>query len=162
MKNLQKPLLALSLVCGLAAAGQVFAQDCASPIAIHSNETGVTGDTCSAGNPLPTYGGTGSPQNEVIYSFVAQSANATISIAATGGYSGSTAALFLLPACTPSTDPIQFGAPGVDMPVSGLTDGQTYFVAVTADPGGPNDGCGQYQVDVTGILPVTLQSFSID
>lgn len=162
MKKLQKPLLALGLVCGLGVAGQVLAQDCATPIAIHSNETGITGDTCAAGNPLPTYGGTGSPQNEVVYSFTAQDAAATISIAGTGGYAGTTPALFLLPACTAASDPIAFGAPGADMAVQGLTNGSAYFVTVTADPGGPNAGCGQYTVAVTGILPVALQNFSVE
>jgi len=142
-------------------AGAVSAQDCATPLPIHFNQTGMTGDTCAAGNPLPTYGGTGSPQNEVVYSFVAFDANATVAIAATGGYAGTTAALFLLPACTPATDPIQFGAPGADMPINGLTNGSTYFVIVTADPGGPNAGCGQYTLSAIG-TPVSLQGFSID
>ena len=163
MKNqMRKSMLALAVVGGIAFGGQAFAQDCASPIQIHSDEHGVTGDTCAAGNPLPSYGGVGSPQNEIIYSFVAQSANATITIAQTGGYAGSSALAVLLPACTPSTDLIQFGAPGSPMPVSGLTDGQTYYIAVTADPGGPNDGCGAYTIDVDGTLPVSLQSFSVD
>lgn len=138
------------------------AQDCTSPIVIH-NETGITGDTCTAGNPLPTYGGTGSPQNEVVYSFVYQGSYAVFSIAPTGGYEGSTPMIFLLPACTPSTDPIGFGAPGVNLSATDqdLTQGVTYFLVATADPGGPNDACGQYSLFYF-TTPVTLQSFSID
>lgn len=77
------------------------AQDCATPLRIHSNEQGITGDTCAAGNPLPTYGGTGSPQNDIVYSYINFDGLADVSIAATGGYAGTTAALFTLPACTP-------------------------------------------------------------
>ncbi len=160
--NLAKQRLLALGVLGLAFAGSAAAQDCAAPIAIHTDEQNVIGDTCAAGNPLPTYGGTGSPQNEMIYSFVAQGANATISIAGTGGFGGTTPAIFLFPACSAATDPVAFGVPGTDMAVSGLTDGQTYYIAVTADPGGPNDGCGAFDVDVTGTLPVSLQNFSIE
>jgi hypothetical protein len=164
MKNnfARKHLLALGVVCSLFAAGNVVAQDCATPIAIHSDEQNVAGDTCGAGNPLPTYGGTGSPQNEMIYSFVAQGADATISIEGTGGFAGTVPAAFLFPACSAATDPIAFGVPGTPMGVSGLTDGQTYYVAVTADPGGANDGCGAFDVDVDGTLPVTLTGFSVE
>lgn len=157
-----KPVIAVLFATVLSLATfPSLAQNCVSPLPIH-NYLGYTGDTCTAGNPLPTYGGTGSPQNEVIYSFFAEYADAIFYIAATGGYAGSTAAVFLLPACTPSTDPIAFGAPGVPMPVSGLTDGQTYYVIVTADPGGPNAGCGQYALGISGPLPVSLQAFSIE
>jgi len=162
MKKLQKPLLALGLVCGLGVAGQVLAQDCAAPLPIHSNDQNLPGDTCAAGNPLPTYGGTGSPQNEIVYSFTAQGADADVSITATGGYAGTTAALFLLPACTAASDPIAFGAAGVPMHVGSLTDGSVYFITATADPGGPNAGCGQYTVSVAGTLPVSLQNFSVE
>jgi hypothetical protein len=162
-KNLTKQrLLAVAVLLGLAFAGNVLAQDCATPIAIHTDEQNVTGDTCAAGNPLPTYGGTGSPQNEIVYSFVAQGANADISIAGTGGYAGTTPAVFLFPACSAATDPIAFGVPGTPMHVGGLTDGQTYFITATADPGGPNDGCGSYDIDVAGTLPVSLQNFSVE
>lgn len=161
MKNLY---LVCGLVGALGLASQAFAQDCATPIQIHSDQHGITGDTCTAGNPLPSYGGTGSPQNEIIYTFTAQGANADISLTANGGYAGSTAGVFLFPACSPSTDPVAFGVPGAGnaMHVGGLVDGQQYFVAVTADPGGPNDGCGQFTMDIDGTLPVGLKSFSVD
>jgi len=150
-------LLAMAMATALA---NVSAQDCVSPIPLRQDQ-GTTGDTCTAGNPLPTYGGTGSPQNDVVYSFVATDPfNASVTIDATGGYAGTTAAIFLLPTCTPATDPIAFGAPGAGMLVSGLTGGQTYYVIVTADPGGPNAGCGQYTLFAT--VPVTLQSFSVE
>jgi hypothetical protein len=160
--------LSLILLGALAVSGQVAAQTCASPLPIFSNppvSTAYTGDTCTATNTLPGYGGVGSTQNEIVYSFVAQNANAQISIAATGGFSGTTAGVFLLPSCNSATaDPIAFGTPSGAMTVSGLTNGQTYYVAVTADPGGAPAGCGQYSVTVNngGILPVALQKFSVE
>ena len=157
--------LVISLASLAATSGTAFAQTCASPLPITSQggpHGVVSGDTCTATNTLPSYGGTTSPQNEIVYSFVAQSANAQISIVQNGGFAGSTGAVFLLPACTASTDPIAFGFPGSPMVVNGLTNGQTYYVVATADPGGPNAGCGQFTATVTGTLPVELKKFSVD
>jgi hypothetical protein len=103
-------------------------------------------------------GGTPSPQNDVVYSFVAEGANATITMGGAG-----TGAVFLLPSpCGVGTDPIALGAPGVPMAVNGLTDGQTYYVVATSDPGSPGATCGPYTLDVTGTLPVELQSFTVE
>lgn len=144
----------------LAFGANAMAQTCASPLPIQSNSA-VSGDTCTAENSLPGYGGTPSPQREIVYSFVAQSANATIAIAETGAAFG--AGIFLMPSpCSVATDPTALGFPGSPMPVNGLTNGQTYYVIVTADPGGPADACGPFTATVTGILPVELQSFSVD
>jgi hypothetical protein len=150
-------LLALS-------AGSVFAQTCATPLPITSGGTPngtVSGNTCTASNSLPGYGGTPSPQNEIVYSFVAQGANATIAIAETGAAFG--AGIFLMPSpCSVATDVTALGFPGTPMAVNGLTNGQTYYVIVTADPGGPANACGPFTATVTGPLPVELQNFSVD
>jgi hypothetical protein len=146
-------LLALS-------AGSAFAQTCATPLPIASNSA-RSGDTCTATNSLPGYGGVPSPQTEIVYSFVAQAANATISLAQTGTAFGAT--MFLMPSpCSSSTDPIAFGDFTTPMAVNGLTNGQTYYVIITADPGGPASGCGPFTATVAGILPVELQNFSVD
>jgi hypothetical protein len=140
-------------------AGSAFAQTCASPLPIAGGV--FNGDTCTAANTLPSYGGTVSPQREVIYSFVAQGANGTIDI--TGAIPGG--AVFLMPSpCSSSTDPIDFGFQGVPLTLSdsGTVNGQTYYVIVTTDPGGPNDACGAYTLTVTPTLPVELQNFSVD
>jgi hypothetical protein len=159
---MQKLILALHLGLGFVLSN-AQAQNCATPLHIASVHTPIhyTGDTCAADNPLPTYGGTGSPQNEVVYSFVALGPTGSFSIAGTGGYAGTTPTIFLFPACSAATDPIAFGVPGTEMVVGSLTDGQTYYVAVTADPGGANSGCGTYDL-VASSLPVTLTSFSIE
>lgn len=137
-----------------------FAQTCASPLQIFSDSS-VTGDTCTASNSLPGYGGISSPQNEIVYSFVAQGASASIGLAETGAAFGGTVVLMPSP-CSSSTDIIAAGDFSTPMAVSGLTDGSTYFVIVTADPGGPAGACGAFTATVTGTLPVELQSFSVD
>jgi len=160
MKNLT--IVASALVVGMAFQASAFAQTCANPLAINSNSQ-VSGDTCTATNSLPTYGATGSPQTEIVYSFVAQGANATISVGNTTGFNGSTPFFVLMPSpCAPGTDYIKAGAAGADMAVNGLIDGQTYYVIMTADPTGPANACGTYTLTVTGILPVELKKFSID
>ncbi|WP_313913030.1 hypothetical protein [Tahibacter sp.] len=145
--------------------GQAAAQTCANPLPIVSNVP-VSGDTCTAANSLPSYGGTTSAQNEIVYSFVAGPTPPTygdLLIAQTGGFAGSAGGVFLLPACTASTDPIAFGVVGAPLSVStsGITPGQTYYVVVTADPGGPAAGCGQFTI-TPGYLPVSLQKFSVE
>ncbi len=145
--------------------GQVAAQTCASPLPLYSNLT-VVGDTCTATNTLPSYGGTTSAQNEIVYSFVAgptPPGYGAGAIVPTGGFAGTAPVVFLLPACTASTDPIAFGFPGgpLNFNAAGMTLGQRYYVVVTADPGGPNSGCGQFWFS-HGYLPVSLQKFSID
>lgn len=155
---MKRALIAAALT---AFVGTAVAQDCAAPLVITSQggtADSVEGDTCAAGNPLPGMGGTPSPHNDVVYSFVAETAEATIAMGGAG-----TGAVFLLPSpCAVGTDPIAIGAPGGDMPVTGLTDGQTYYVVATSDPGTPAATCGAFTLDVTGQLPVELQNFSVE
>src|SRR5689334_16490661 len=162
MKNRLFGIGVLAALCGVST--MAGAQTCASPLPIQSNST-KNGNTCSAptgtgSNSLSSYGGTPSPQNEIVYSFVAQSANATIAVTDPGSMG---AAVFLMPSpCSTSTDPIQFGFAGTPMPVNTLTNGQTYYVIITADPAGPAGACGAYTLTVNGILPVSLQKFSVE
>ena len=164
---MRNALLALAGAVALGLSFQVAAQDCAAPLQITSEggpADSVSGDLCTATNSLPGYGNTPSPQNEIVYSFVAQGANATIALSqgGEGSWGGQSAGIFLMPSpCSSSTDVIALGFPGTPMAVSGLTDGQTYYVIVTADPGAPAATCGTFQADVTGTLPVALQSFTV-
>lgn len=148
--------LALSLASSFA-----FAQTCASPITINSNST-VDGDTCGAANVIPSFGALPSPHNDVVYSFVAEGADATISMPASNFNYGA----FLLDAC--DTDGNAFptqaitNPPGGSFQVSGLVDGQTYYIVVSGSPAEGNPVCGTFTLDVDGTLPVELQSFSVD
>ena len=155
-------LIALAAVTCFGLSAQAFAQTCATPLPITSGGTpnGTrSGDLCTATNTLPGYGGIPSPQREVIYSFVAQSANATITVAA--NTFGGTVVLMPSP-CSSSTDIIAAGNAGDPMVVAGLTSGQTYYVIFTADPSGPATACGPYTLTVNGTLPVSLQGFSVE
>jgi hypothetical protein len=128
------------------------AQTCATPIAM-ANKSTLAGNTCSApkgtgANSLAAYGGTPSPQNEVVYSFVAQDASTNIAIADDGKFG---AAVFLMPGpCGTSTDPVALGYAGTPMVATGLTKGQTYYVIVAADPSGKAAACGAYSLTISG------------
>ena len=150
--------IAVGLLFGAVSA---YAQDsCEAPAPIASNQT-VTGlSTCGHPNGVGGYGGYASPQPDYIFSFTAQDANATITLT-------TSAALveFLVSSCSAGVAgaAIGSGAPGDQFPmtVSGLNNGQQYWIGVTSQPG-PNDQCGDFGLAVAGQLPVSLQSFSID
>lgn len=157
---MKKAAIAVGVLGLVMSASAALAQTCADAPEIFSNSS-FSGDTCAASNSLPGYGVIPSPQSELVYHFVADSANATISLAETGAAFGAT--MFLMPSpCGSSTDPIAFGDFNAPMTVSGLTDGATYYVIVTADPGGPAASCGAFTGTINGQLPVELQSFSVD
>lgn len=144
--------------------GVAFSQPgttCAQAITIQSNSS-VNGDSCTSGNPIGALGPLPSPHNDVIYSFVAQSANATITVPAASYDYG----VFLTSGCagtTPAPSQATTGpSPGGSFPVSGLTNGQTYYIIVSGNPSVDTPACGTYSLTVTGILPVELQSFSVD
>lgn len=149
----------LLVAAGLTSAGGLQAQTCASPLPLLSAGGSVTGNTCDASNSLPGYGIIPSPQREVVYSFAGTANNFMASITHTGTAFGATMLLLPTP-CSSSTDPIAIGDFMTPMNIGGLDVGSTYYLIVTADPGGPADACGPYAVQVT--IPVGLQSFSID
>lgn len=156
------------LAVGILTASAASAQDCAAPLAMPgAGAPGADGDTCAAGNPFPQFpGGIPSPQNDVVYSFTAQGANASVSVAANG--SALLPGFVVMTPCDPvAGNPIAFGSNAAGTAtgtVSGLTDGTTYYLVVTTDPGAgaANNNCGTYNLSYTGTLPVSLQSFSID
>lgn len=163
---MRKLLLVTLALSGAVMSANVLAQTCAQPLAIHSHESGLAGDTCGATNAFPSYpGGIPSPQNDVVYSFVAQDANATIAVQGSGTLTAP-GWVVLAPCDAVNGNIVASGSNAggtASGTVSGLTNGTTYYVAVTTDPGAgqPNDNCGTFTVDVTGILPVELQSFSV-
>ena len=121
----------------------------------------------TAPNAFPAFpGGIASPQNDIVYSFVADSANATITVNNNG--SALLPGIVLMNPCDPVGGNIVdagSNAGGVaTLNASGLTDGTTYYVVVTTDPGAGADAanCGTFDYTVVGQLPVELQSFSVD
>ena len=160
----------LVLPFAMLAAGSVFAQTCASPIEVTSNNSngafaapGAT--TCGAGNNIdPFPGGAASPQQEIVYSFVANNADATISIDSSGG--ALQPGLVVMNACNETAEIVAVAdsaAPGpIQAQVSGLTNGATYYVVVTSRIGAPDDNCGPFTGTIAGELPVSLQNFSVE
>lgn len=158
--------LALGVVI-ISSSSAVFAQTCANPLPIKSNDM-LVGDTCTGSNAsFPQFpGGIASPQNDVVYSFVAQGANATITVDSNG--SALVPGIVVMNPCDSNAGNITQAAGNNNgqavVMVNGLTDGVTYYVVVTTDPGAgaPANNCGAYNITVNGILPVDLQKFSVE
>ena len=148
MKN---ALLTLTAIAAMSLSAVSFAQTCASPLPIKSNSSypnasSPTATTCGGQAGL-NLGGTIYPHPSVVYSFVAQSANATITI------TGTDREMSLVSSCA-----------GGPMVVNSLTNGTTYYVVVSTDPSIPTPPiqCGAYTLAVAGTLPVSLQGFSVE
>lgn len=169
--NYTRMLIAMAAILG---SGAAFAQTCASPIEIQSNNNngayaaaGAT--TCGGPNDFPTFpGGIPSDGPDIVHRFVAQDADATITLQAAADY---VPAIVVLDACTQTAnfigDPAVVDPPtpgqALSLQVSGLTNGNTYYVIVTHHPdAAPANQCGTYTGDIDGQLPVELQSFSVD
>lgn len=158
------------IAASLLASSVALAQTCAAPIAIQSDNNngayapgGAT--TCGAANAIGVLpGGIASPQPDIIHSFVAQGANATITLNTAGG--ALEPGLVIMDGCDDTANllAVADGAAGSEVNVSatGLTDGQTYFLVVTGRPGSPDDNCGPYTGTITGTLPVTVQTFDVE
>lgn len=166
---MKKTLLSVASVLALGISFHASAQTCASPLPItdpSGPNSSVSGNLCTATNSLPAYGGTVSPQAEIVYSFTYNNnavGTVTVTQGAEGTWAGGTAAVFLMPSpCSTSTDPTNFGFPGTPMQVSGLANGSVYYMIFTSDPGGSATACGTISGDVTGTLPVHLQNFSVE
>ena len=157
MKN---ALLTLTAIAAMSLSAVSFAQTCASPLPIKSNSSypnasSPTATTCGGQAGL-NLGGTIYPHPSVVYSFVAQSANATITI------TGTDREMSLVSSCAQA--PIAIGFVGGPMVVNSLTNGTTYYVVVSTDPSIPTPPiqCGAYTLAVAGTLPVSLQGFSVE
>lgn len=164
---MRKLILAASVaVIGLGVSASAFAQTCAAPLQARSDSS-ISGDTCAGTNAFPSFpGGIPSPQNDIVYSFVAQSANANITVQGSAGLAAP--GWVVLAPCDAVNGNIvasgsNNGGTATGAALSGLTDGTTYYLVVTTDPGAgqPNTACGTFTGTIAGKLPVQLQSFSV-
>src|SRR5690606_34303203 len=125
------------LTCGvaiaLAACGSMaIAQDsCEAPVTIHTDEVITGASTCGRLNGVSGFGAIASPYPDYIYSFVADSASATIDLNSSGPL-----LVYLVDSCAAGAagSPIGGGVTGTPMTVNGLTDGQQYWVVVSTQP----------------------------
>lgn len=164
-------VLSLASAAALFAFGAVaaHAQDgtCTNPYPAASNSTYANIDLCAHANTLTALGTAGGPQRDAVYLFTAQDADATLTLTHDAAFTG---VFYLVPVvggntCATSVDPIQFGfqgAPYTITPGDGVTNSNDYLIVVTADPGGPENACGTFTLEVQNTLPVELQSFSVD
>ncbi|MEO6104727.1 MAG: hypothetical protein ABIP44_13955 [Pseudoxanthomonas sp.] len=157
MKN---ALLSLTAVAALGVSAVSLAQTCASPLPIQSNSN-KTGTTCG-GTPGLNLGGTIYPHPSIVYSFVAQNAAAAITFNAAGSPDRE---MSLVTACNTAPIFIGFNGGPLVIPPATLTNGTTYLLVISTDPGLPPANpplCGPYNVTVAGTLPVSLQGFSVE
>jgi len=154
-------VLAIAIVPVSAFAG-TGGTDCASARTIFFQGTSYSGDTSAPGygNPVGGFGPLPSPSNDAIYTFVANNTFGTITVTAAGYNYG----IFLTTNCAGTTaPPIQAAtgpAVGGSFPVSGLTNGQQYFVIMSGNPSDSSAPNGSYTFITS--FPVDLQSFTIE
>jgi len=161
MKKLSA-LVALSLCAAPVAYAQNGGTSCGTATTIVSVNS-YTADTTAAPNWMSNFGPLVSPSNDVVYTFVAPAS-------VTGGTITPTAsnyafALYLIPSCAAGAEPTPIGATPtvgtpIDLAASGVTPGNTYFLAATGTAAGGATANGTVTFNAT--LPVTLQSFEID
>lgn len=129
---------------------------CAAPTQLASNAT--VSDTTCGGEIGINMGGTiyGHPSN--VYSVTINHAAGTLGhISVTGA----NREMSLAPNCT--TAPVAAGAPGLDIDAETVADGN-YVLVVSTDPSIPPTNpptCGTFDL-ATGLLPVTLQNFTVE
>lgn len=158
-------------LAGLLFMPAAFAQDCSGAVEVFSDNAGghyapAGATTCGAPNVFAEFpGGIASPQGDVLYKFTAQDANAQITLSTAG--SALIPGILVLDACSETSANIVARKTGnagdtLTMPVAGLTNGHTYYMVVTSKPGSPDDNCGPFGGAISGSLPVTVQSFSVE
>jgi hypothetical protein len=159
MKKLSA-LIALSLL----ATSSAYAQTCADALPLTSNGT-FTSDTTGTTNWLFTFGPVISPSNDQLYTFTAGPGPYGSITPTSASYQF---AMYLIPSCADTgTEPTPIGntatvGTGINLAsIPSVTEGNTYFLAVTGTNAG-GAGANGTVTFTTGTLPVTLESFSID
>jgi hypothetical protein len=130
---------------------------CATAIILGGGST-YTGDTTAAPNWMSTFGPLFSPSNDVVYKFVA-GPDVDGFITPTG--SNFTFAMYLIPSCAESgSEPSPIGATatvgrGIDLLASGVTSGNTYYLAITgtASGGGGANGTLNFTTPFSIAIP---------
>jgi hypothetical protein len=167
-----KKLSAALLVVSMLGTSSAYAQTCAGATEIFSNQT-VNADTSGATNWMSSFGPVVSPSNDVVYKFTAHMGQGPLGLI-TPTASSYQFALYLIPSCnevpggqTSVSEPAPIGntatvGTGINVGnIAQVTDGNTYFLAVTGTAAG-GAGANGTVTFTTGTLPVTLQGFSVE
>jgi len=154
------------MALGLCAASQTYAQGgpfCAFSIPMPVSGT-FTVDTTAGTNWIGTYGSFASPSNDIMYTFTTRAKPPTGAITPTAA--NYLFAIYLLSDCsnggTQAMPISQTTTVGTPLDLSGAEAAHTYYVAITGTPAGGAGANGTLTIDVTPVLPVTLQSFTVD
>lgn len=135
-----------------------------------------TGTTCGATNDITNYGGTCAtalpfpyPGPDVIYAFATTAGNSVTISASLTGSTGDLALFVIDTTCATaancnhqSQDAIGVGAGPENIAAASYSDGN-HYIYVDSYYGAPAPAsCGTYTLNVTGTLPIALDSFSIE
>jgi hypothetical protein len=130
---------------------------CAMAIVLAGGST-YTADTAAAPNWMSLFGPLFSPSNDVVYMFVA---GPDVDGFITPTASNYTFAMYLIPSCAESgSEPSPIGATatigrGIDLLASGVTSGNTYYLAITgtASGGGGANGTLNFTTPFSIAIP---------
>ena len=119
--------------------GQENGDTSCSAATVLGGGTTYTSDTIAAPNWMSSFGPLLSPSNDVVYKFVA---GPDVEGSITPTASNYAVAMYLIPSCAESgAEPSPIGATatigrGIDLLASGVTSGNTYYVAITGAASG--------------------------
>jgi hypothetical protein len=158
-----KKLLCALAISAIAAPGFAFADggtSCATAQEMFSNST-YAGDTSTSTNFVGAFGGLPSPGPDLAFKFTAIASSDPIVVTITGGWN---AGGVITAACGGNGgNPIQAatGTTSFNVPTTGLTAGTLYYFYMTGNPSDNSGPSGAFGI-TTGLLPVTLQTFSVE
>lgn len=161
-------LLAALGVVAFAGVNTAQAQSCASPLRMQivaGNHTATGGDTCTGSNQLGSYCNNlfQSPENDVIYAYTIDGTRTatTITLAtSTGTFNPSLAVVSACNGGAPCTADADSGVAGQPETITFPPGAGNYFLIVSASP--ESGTCGAFTLTANGILPVSLQNFSVE
>jgi hypothetical protein len=156
-------LLCALAISALAAPGLAFADggtSCAAAQEIFSNQA-YSGDTSTSTSFIGTFSGVPSPGPDLAFKFTAHNPSGAIAVTVTGGWN---AGGVITATCAGTAGPPIQAATGTasfNVPLAGLTEGQTYFFIMTGNPADNSGPSGAFNF-TDGTSPVSLKDFSID
>lgn len=172
---MQTSRLVITLVLAVCAfqCGELKAQTCPSPLPFISPEDlpVTTGNTCDSADSVQYFCGgqssVGKPDD--VYQLNLGASNRTFTQLSVSGATGGSASFHPVvyiysgdcatgEGCLVVAD--EASSP-VDTSASVLPAGH-YFLVVSASPSDPPGSCGDYTLQANGVLPIQLQSFSVD
>jgi len=160
-----KTLLAASAIAALVVSGVASADggtSCASAQEVFSHGTYI-GDTSTSTNFIGAFGGLPSPGPDLAFKFTASEGSplGPIFVTIVGGWN---AGAVITATCAGNAgNPISAatGTTAFQIPTNALTPGQLYYFYITGNPSDNSGPSGAFNF-IGGVLPVTLEQFSVE